>query len=145
MIVYLDASALAKRYIAEAGSVEVEALIGQADITGAGLITRAEVSAALAKAVRMGWLERGAAEEILRAFRAHWQDLAVVQITEALIARADALAWEHKLRGYDAVHLAAALTWREALGEVVMLATFDRQLWLAGREAGMLVWPEVLE
>ena len=32
---------------------------------------------------------------------------------EPLAARAGTLAWEHGLRGYDAVHLATALFWRE--------------------------------
>jgi hypothetical protein len=32
-----------------------------------------------------------------------------VQATEVLVARADELAWELGLRGYEAVHLASAL------------------------------------
>jgi hypothetical protein len=55
--------------------------------------------------------------------------------------RADAQAWERGLRGYDALHLAAALFWQETLGEPVTLATFDRQLWQAGAAAGLEVWP----
>ena len=66
MIVYCDASALVKRYIAEAASVGVEALIAQADVVGTGLISRAEVSAALAKADRMSWLMREAAVEAVQ-------------------------------------------------------------------------------
>jgi predicted nucleic acid-binding protein len=34
MIVYLDASALVKRYITEAGSAEVERLISQTQVAG---------------------------------------------------------------------------------------------------------------
>jgi predicted nucleic acid-binding protein len=36
-------------------------------------------------------------------------DYQVIEITAALITRADALAEQHALRGYDAVQLAAAL------------------------------------
>ena len=57
---------------------------------------------------------------------------------------ADQLAWQHNLRGYDAVHLASAVTWQEALGEVVTLATFDKQLWVAATRAGLVSWPESL-
>jgi uncharacterized protein len=145
MIVYLDSSALAKRYIAETGSVEIEALIKKAEVVGTGLITRAEVPAALAKAVRMNWLEQTQAEKMLRVFRANWQVLAVVQATESLMSLADALAWEHGLRGYDAVHLASAIVWQEALGEPVTLATFDHNLWQATVKIEMIVWPEVLK
>jgi predicted nucleic acid-binding protein len=52
------------------------------------------------------------------------------------VERAEALAWEHGLRGYDAVHLASALTWQESVGEQIVLATFDQQLWEAASERG---------
>ena len=77
----------------------------------------------------------------MQVFRAQWPRLARLQLTEPLLARADALTWEHGLRGYDAVHLAAALYWQETLGEPVTLATFDRELWRAGQQAGLAVWP----
>jgi len=39
------------------------------------------------------------------------------------------------------VHLAAALVWQDALGSLVTLATFDRELWLVGEKERMQVWP----
>jgi predicted nucleic acid-binding protein len=39
-----------------------------------------------------------------------WQELAIVEVDEALAASAADLAEREALRGYDAVHLAAALT-----------------------------------
>jgi predicted nucleic acid-binding protein len=144
MILYLDSSALVKRYIREAGSGEVEGLIAQADVVGTGLVTRAEVSAALARAARLDWLRRDDAEAALLVFRAQWPRLARLQLTEPLLARADALAWDYGLRGHSAVHLAAALVWQETVREPVTLATFDRELWRAGQAAGLAVWPAAL-
>jgi predicted nucleic acid-binding protein len=135
---------LVKRYIAEAASVSVEALSAQADVVGTGLISRAEVSAALAKAARMNWLTREAAVKAVQSFRAQWSDIIGVEITEAVIAKADTLAWDHGLRGYDAAHLACALLWQEAMGEPITLATFDRQLWDAAQQVGLGVWPDTL-
>lgn len=145
MIVYLDASALVKRYVAESGSPEVAALIAGAAVTGTACITRAEVAAALAKAVRVQALAPAEAAAAWRVFRAQWVDLVRLNLTEALLAQAAALAWEQGLRGYDAVHLAAARLWQTALGEPVTLATFDRQLWQAGATVGLAVWPAALE
>ncbi len=142
MILYLDTSALVKRYIIETETPAVTMLVAQAERIGTSLITRAEVAAALAKAVRTGILHSGDASQALTAFRGQWRDYERLQVTETLIARADALAWEHGLRGYDAVHLAAALRWQEALGEPITLATFDRQLWQAAEVAGLVVWPK---
>jgi len=110
-------------------------------VTGTALISRAEVGAALAKAVRVGVLTREGARETLRVFRREWPDLVRVQVTEWVVARADALAWEHGLRGYGAVHLAAALVWQDALGERVTLAAFDRHLWQAAQAEGLAVFP----
>lgn len=144
MIVYLDASALVKRYVAETGTAEVEALIESAEALGTGAVSRAEVAAALAKAVRLRIATREAAAKGLQAFDADWSHLMRLEVSEPLIARAAALAWEHGLRAYDAVHLACALVWREALGEPVTVATYDRELWHSAKATGLIAWPAKL-
>ena len=67
-----------------------------------------------------------------------------IQVGEPLCAQAATLAWEQALRGYDAVHLAAALMWRETLGENVTVATFDRELWRGAHASGLSAWPAQL-
>ena len=145
MIVYVDASALVKRYVAERGSRETRELSTKADVVATSLITRAEVAAALAKAVRLGIVEPENGQKAQRAFASEWPDIAKVPVTEAIVSRAEALAWDFALRGYDAVQLASALTWQEAVGAEITLATFDRQLWDAGKKAGVRIWPERLK
>ena len=144
MIVYLDASALVKRYVSEAGSREVNALIAGASLVGTAAISHAEVSSALAKAVRMRLLSREEAASALQVFSAEWESLIRLQLTEVLISRAATLAWEQGLRGYDFVHLAAALFWQDMLGDTVTLASYDRQLWEAAKVTGLVAWPESL-
>lgn len=144
MIVYLDASALVKRYVLEAGSREVNALIAGASVVGTAAISHAEVSSALAKAVRMRLLSREEAASALQVFSAEWESLIRLQLTEVLISRAATLAWKHGLRGYDSVHLAAALFWQDMLGDTVTLASYDRQLWEAAKVTGLVAWPESL-
>ena len=141
MILYLDASALVKRYVAELGSAEVSDAISQAEVTGTALLSRAEVEAALAKAVRVNALTQEEAWASLQVFRNEWPDLVRVQVTEMVVARAGAFAWDHGLRGYDAVHLAAASGWQDALGERVTLATFDRHLWTVAESVGLEAYP----
>jgi uncharacterized protein len=72
VIVYLDASALVKRYIAEPGSAKVAAVIAAAGIAATSIISRAETAVALAKAVRAGVLKQTAAGAALETFRADW-------------------------------------------------------------------------
>lgn len=144
MIAYLDASALVKRYVAEAGSAEVRRLIDQAEAVGTAIISRAEVAAALAQAVRMALLTREEGASALQLFGAEWESLVRLQMTEILVSRAASLAWDYNLRGYDAAHLASALFWRDLLGESVTVATYDRQLWNAAQATGLIVWPRLL-
>jgi predicted nucleic acid-binding protein len=144
VILYLDASALVKRYIVERGSAEVAAAIAGSETVGTSIISRAETAAALAKAVRVGTLSRDEAASALQVFRSEWPNLVRVQPTEMLIARADALAWELGLRGYDAVQLASALSWQDGLSDRVMMATFDRKLWQAAQRSGLIPFPDDL-
>jgi predicted nucleic acid-binding protein len=142
VIAYFDASALVKRHVDERGSHETIEFAARAEVVATSLISRAEVAAALAKAVRATLLEEDEAREAQRAFVAQWTDIARIPVTEALISRAEKLAWEYGLRGYDAVQLASAALFQESLGTPVRLATFDRQLWNAARGAGFEPWPE---
>ena len=144
MNVYLDASAMVKSYIAETGSTEVRHLMTLADMLATSLLSRVEVPAAIAKAVYVGWVERERAIAVLQIFRVQWPDYMRVQATEALMALADTLACDQGLRGYDAVHLASAITWQEVLGEPVTLATYDKQLWEAASRVGLVSWPKTL-
>jgi predicted nucleic acid-binding protein len=141
MILYLDASALVKRYVAELGSPDVSSAISRAQVAGTALLGRAEVEAALAKAVRLQALTQEEGLASLQVFRNEWPDLVRVQVTEMVVARAGNLAWDHGLRGYDAVQLAAASAWQDALGERVTLATFDKHLWAAAESVGLEAYP----
>ena len=141
MILYFDSSALVKRYVEEQGSSDVLDWMDDSDLNGTILVTRAEVAAAITRAVRMQYVSQEEARQFLETFRKEWSDFHRLPVTEPLVARADALACERNLRGYDAIHLAAALTWQELLDLPVTLATYDRDLAEAARASGMLVLP----
>jgi len=142
MIVYLDASALVKRYIEDAGTTEVNALITEANYHVTNLISRAEVSAAIMRASRMDILDQEDALVAVRRFRSEWESLQRLPVTEATVEEADNLVGLYDLRGYDAVHLAAAIIWQEAIGEAIQFATFDRKLRDAAQQVELMTWPE---
>ena len=144
MILYLDASALVKRYVTELGTKDVLMLTAAAEAVATSLVSRAEVAAALARAVRLGVLDHDSGRRAQRRFSREWPDLARMPVSEALVSRSETLAWDHGLRGYDAVQLASALMWQESIGRNIVLATFDAQLWGAAPGAGLQVWPEKL-
>jgi hypothetical protein len=112
-IYYLDASALVKRYASEAGSDWVLTITeSTADHTIVfSEITLAEVAAALAAKQRAP--QGFTLEERDRALSRFLQDCAehflLLQVDRGIIERAVDLTQSHRLRGYDAVHLATAL------------------------------------
>lgn len=145
MTLYLDASALVKYYVAEAGSQDVAQWIIETPQAATNLISRAEVAAAITRAIKLSVLDREVAFQTLKAFRQDWMDYVRLPVTEAIVTRADGLAWELGLRVYDAVHLASALVWQENIREPIALATFDHELWRAGKLVGLSVLPADIE
>jgi len=144
MILYLDTSALVKRYIQEASTDEVIALLESAGSVGSASLTKVEMAAAFEKTVRQGWVKRKIAMQAWQDFLDHWPSFTRLNTSSGTIDRASALAWEYGLRGYDAMHLACALLWKETLETQITMATFDRDLWQASKKAGLAVWPEAL-
>jgi len=145
LIIYLDTSALIKLYIQEAGSAQVREQVNQADLSGTIDLTKVEMAAAFAKAVRMRVISSPDLQTAWRDFSTQWPFLYQLDVSEALRERAIQNIWDHPLRGYDAMHLAAALIWQETFGEEIVLGTFDKALWQAGAESGLQIWPGNLE
>ena len=145
MITYVDTSALVKLFVTEEGSEATRHILREAWSIGTGLLTRAELGAALARGVRRGLISEAEAQEARQQLEVAWPTWVHIAAGETLVSRAESLAWEHDLRGYDAIHLASALTWHEHIGYQVVLATFDRELWEAAQQVGLEAWPERLK
>ena len=133
MILYLDTSALVKRYVREAGTDEVIVLLESAGSVGSASLTKVEMAAAFEKTVRQGWVKRKIAMQAWQDFLDHWSSFTRLNTSFGTIDRASALAWEYSLHGYDAMHLACALLWEETLEIQITMATFDRDLWQASK------------
>jgi uncharacterized protein len=69
-----------------------------------------------------------------------WADLIVIHASEDVLVSAAALAPRHRLRGYDAVHLASALMLRERTGPVVFTC-WDNALNDAAKQQGLDLSP----
>ena len=144
MTLYLDTSALAKRYMAEEGSEAVRTIIEEAQAVGTAIITHSELTAALTTAIRTGRVDADVAADVRQDVLGDWANLQRIQITDGLVVEAGDLAWNHGLRGYDAVQLAAALAWRETIAntdERFLFACFDNQLREAARAETVDTWP----
>jgi predicted nucleic acid-binding protein len=129
---YLDATALVKRYVEEAGSDRVRQVM---DASAAWFICRI----GFVEAIRGVGVTAGHAAA--RAVREEWGAFGVVEVDQALVERAAELALTRDLRSLDALHLAAALTLPP---DHLLVTTWDRRLHEAAREEGLSVAPEAL-
>ena len=139
--VYLDTSALVKRYVAEAGSKDVAELLNGSEYQAASVVTEAEFPAALGRAWRVGAISERDAQAALRAWEKDREDLLWIQLPQNIARQGGQLAWQDGLRGYDAMHLATALWWQANLGEPLVVATYDHELWRAAKKHGLGVFP----
>lgn len=134
MITYVDTSTLLKLVIDEDGSDRAGMIWTSAETVASIVLITVEARAALAAARRGGRLtarQHGEARGELGALIA---DLHIVEPTEQLIAAAADLAEAEGLRGYDAVHLAAAL-----LLDATVLSSADTDLCAAAQRQGLHV------
>lgn len=110
-VYYLDTSALVKRYVGEAGSIWIRNLTDP--IIGNRLylvrIAGPEIIAVFFRKARGGQLTPKEARRTGEDFRQDWEkQYRIIEITAILADSAMSIAEKHGLRGYDAVHLAAA-------------------------------------
>jgi hypothetical protein len=113
--VFLDSSALAKRYIQEHGSDRLEEILSSASSLGVSVICVSEVVSALCRRRRERKLSR---HEYLKAKQSLFEDIedsSVVNITDRVLARAVELLERWPLRSSDALHLASAAEWSAEL------------------------------
>lgn len=133
MILYLDSSNVVKLYVEEEDSTNVERIVHTADRVSSSRIGYAEVRAAMAAAWRAGRLAERPYRDLVGAFDRDWRRYVKVSPSEAVIRLAGNLAEKHGLRGYDAVHLASALSLRDFTLEAVTFSSRDQDL----REAAL--------
>ena len=129
MITYIDTSVLLKLLVDdEAGAEATQRVWLESDYLVCAEIGYAEARAALASAHRGGRLDDEAWSVAKAELDSLWAQLDVVPITTELVRAAGDLADTEALRGYDAVHLAAAIAAR-----ATVLATADLKLLAAAQ------------
>jgi uncharacterized protein len=108
VIAYFDTSAVVPLLIAEPGSARAATLWDRADRVVSVRLIYPEARAALAQAQRLGRITARQLRDAVTAFDALFDEIDLVEVDDALARRAGDLAEVRQLRGYDAVHLAAA-------------------------------------
>ena len=126
-VYFLDTSALVKRYVTETGSGWARALCQPAAghllvISQAAL---AETVAAFCRKEREGVISIPDRDQAIVIFRQHVRrSYSLQRVTTAVYSHAGDLCRVHRLRAYDAIQLACALTLRDTLTALGQIPTF---------------------
>jgi uncharacterized protein len=135
---FLDSSALVKRYLTEIGSAWIAAQTNPSanNVIVVAEITRVEV-AALAARHRAASITRDERDRLFRLLAQHHTiEYRAIPISVAVADQALNLTQAHRLRGYDAVQLATALSAAPVLPGLVFVAA-DDDLLAAARAEGL--------
>jgi predicted nucleic acid-binding protein len=116
-MLFLDTSALLKRYVLEEGTDLVLESMAQDGSWTASALAQAETEVTLC---HLG-LSRRAETEQRRRLRADWERFLVVPVDGRCLLRATEVGCQHRVRTLDAIHLAAA----ERLPGPLSFLTFD--------------------
>jgi len=109
--IFLDTSTLAKRYVQEPGSEELEelffSLVKEAFVSTLAFV---EFAAAIGRKLRKKEILEESAAKAMRELEKDWHGLfSKIPLTDDLAMSAASLAVQYPLTGADAVHLASAL------------------------------------
>lgn len=136
MIAYFDTSAVVPLIINEPSTDLCTRVWNESSRIVCARLLHPEARAALAKAERMGRVDRSQLDAAVTELDSIIGEIDHIEVTAELARAAGDLAQAHGLRGYDAVHLAAAVT--VADGELV-LVTGDSDLVAAASAIGLAV------
>jgi len=139
---YLDTSALVKLYIAEEGAPLARKAVADARLVATSAVAYVEARAAFARRRRERALSSVVYQRVVLALDADWGRYLRIDASEALIHEAASLVERHRLRGYDAIHLASALLLRSRLLDPVVFSSWDLTLQAAARREGLQCLPE---
>lgn len=131
---FLDSSALAKRYVEESGSERLETMLVGAERLGLSVLVLPEVISGLRRRRRERALTETQYLAAKAALLADVRDAEIVGLVESVVAASIPILERSNVRALDAIHIAAALEWSAEL----FVSADDRQLH-AAKQAGLAV------
>jgi uncharacterized protein len=134
VITYVDTSTLVKLLIDEVGTTAAGRIWDEADVLTVIRVGHVEARAALAAARQQRRISADVFRDAVTGLELLWSQVSVVEIDEHLMRLAGDLATAYSLRGYDALHLAAA----QAVGADVFSSS-DWKLCAAALSCGLHV------
>ncbi len=142
-MIYLDSSALVKRYVSEPGSDAVDRLLQEHPHAATSRLACPEILSALNRKHKARELSARSLAALEASFEADWKRLFVLEFSGEMLSIVKSAIRKHAIRGADAVHLASAMWLRSVLKEDVLFACADARLLAAARLERLFVFDPV--
>lgn len=136
MILYCDTSSLVKLYVDEEFATAVRALVAEAALVATCRVALPEMVSALTRRRNRRDLDAAQFQRLQAAILTDWPHVVVLDFDER---QAATLAERHALRGFDAVHLSAALRLAARERVELIFSAFDVELNRAAGAEGLQV------
>ena len=128
MIFYLDTSALVKKYFKEKNTAEVISAWKSSLGIATSVVAYAELLAAVYRKARETHVKKSIIANVVRLFHADWSSFIIVEVDNRLNETIRRVIDNHGLRGFDAIHLASAVTIGSAVADKFLFACYDERL-----------------
>ena len=138
-MIYFDTSALAKKYVVEAGSEKVMRLMTETSILATSKLAYPEMLSALARRSRSGDIPHARFKELLTQFEADWNCILIIDFHDELLDSIRRLIGKYFLKAADSIHLASALWLKQSVKENITFVASDESLLSAARAEKMSV------
>ena len=141
MVLYLDTSALVKRYFREPYSDDIISRWKSAAQIVTSFVAYAETMASIYRKKREANLTDKLIRKTTDLFNQDWQSFIRVEINDELNGYIDRVIKRYPLRGFDAIHLASAIVIYESISDDFLFACFDNRLAEAAQSEGFETFP----
>jgi predicted nucleic acid-binding protein len=131
---FADSSALAKRYIADEKSEELDILLQSSKSLAVSLLCLPEIISALCRRRRERFLTRSQYSAAKAALEADLADAAVIALIDEVLLQSIHLLESFPLRASDALQISSALVW-----QADMFVSADARQCAAAKAAGLQV------
>ena len=141
MILYLDTSALLKKYFKELGSEDIIESWQAATEIAISSVGYAETMASIHRKRREIQTSPKTFSPVFESFQKDWESFIRIEVADNLNESINRITAAYPLRGFDAIHLASALLINERVPEGFLFACFDNALLKAAQGEGLETLP----
>lgn len=135
-LAYLDTSTYIKLYIKESGSEEARQESGKNRILSSAILP-VECFSALSRKRQEGTISAKDLERLAGYIRKDLLYIEIIRLTDEVLRKAEDITLHGNARTMDAVHIAAALIFQEAIGTGITFITSDKKQQTAAEDNGL--------